>query len=1058
MKKGLLAFALFIVVQFMTYSQCQPREVEIKVTFVSDMNGDENDWQLKLNGTIILKDGPFTQGEIGTYIQTVCVAEDSELDFVFHDAGGNSFFGSIKVESCGNLLYYHSGYMASYLYAKIHAQACNLAQENEVEVFSSLKDVITFDDLRWSITGVGGSPVYGSGALHNNYNYEFKRTVVPEGIPLEYRLINLNGGGLSNDGIYEIGYNCVNVATGGDDFDILKVIAFDAPFANPGNIVFEKKIGAEDVDNGRMVQELCEGGYIIAGVTGPENINPLHQAYLIKTNAYGEVIWDRQYGGNGNDLTNSVKQMSDGGYLMSGSTVIEGETLTKAAIIKAGSDGDIIFFTSFGGDKTDVMNDAIETRDNGIVSIGSTSSEGAGKYDVYLAKANAEGSVQFTQTYGDEFDNFATSITELADGSLLMVGYGRSSDATPWNDNAVDALILRTSNTGVQNYYRTLDGPSGLGDQLYALKALPSYQAIAGGYTKVDGKGTEAYLIKFNAINGDTIWTLSYGEDDDDIISAIDIDQDGNYIVFGTTGNWYTKTQKVFISAVSESGELLWTKFISNPGVNVSANSGLVSSKGGYVITGGTYFNTFPDNRPDLYFFKTDENVAFVSQPEISGVNIFCEGETIVLTASQMDVGSGISYSWSNGMTGQSIEVGVAEDYTVTVSDRNGNAKTSSPFSLSQVDLPQMLITSENDSFICAGTSIDLTAEIQNPLEGTEYSYLWTNGETTEIINTEDEAIYGVAVTESVHECIGFSPEYKLDVQKPFNREKICMVSVYEETSKNMIVYSKTPDVGTKAFIIWKETEVSYLYEPIGAVDYNKLNYFIDKSSNPSTQADRYKISVLDVCDNQSLKSTPHKTMHLTVNAAGGGADDINLIWDHYEGFYFGSYVIYRGSESSKMDSIHSIQSTLTSWTDDNPPAGDVFYQVAVRKNVPCVLVENKKAGSGPFVHSLSNLEDNRMAVGMNDNNESGTKVLVYPNPVKDYTNIVYSLNKESRINISLYNSLGKKLADVINETQAAGEYHYRITEEISNVPEGVYFLSIRIGDKVRRQTLLKVK
>ena len=138
MKKGFLALALLFSVQFLAFSQCQPGEVEIKVTFVSDMNGDENDWKLELNGDIILFDDSFDAGVIATYIQTVCVPEDSELKFTFHDAGANGITGSIMVESCGNILMYHSGYMASYIYALIHAQACDLAEDNEVEVYSFL--------------------------------------------------------------------------------------------------------------------------------------------------------------------------------------------------------------------------------------------------------------------------------------------------------------------------------------------------------------------------------------------------------------------------------------------------------------------------------------------------------------------------------------------------------------------------------------------------------------------------------------------------------------------------------------------------------------------------------------------------------------------------------------------------------------------------------------------------------------------------------------------------------------------------------------------------------
>jgi hypothetical protein len=72
--------------------------------------------------------------------------------------------------------------------------------------------------------------------------------------------------------------------------------------------------------------------------------------------------------------------------------------------------------------------------------------------------------------------------------------------------------------------------------------------------------------------------------------------------------------------------------------------------------------------------------------------------------------------------------------------------------------------------------------------------------------------------------------------------------------------------------------------------------------------------------------SPHHKTMHLTINAGNQG--ESNLIWSHYEGFPFTSYKIYRGTHPDTMALIDSIQSNLNSYTDINPPSGNIFYQV----------------------------------------------------------------------------------------------------------------------------------
>ena len=89
----------------------------------------------------------------------------------------------------------------------------------------------------------------------------------------------------------------------------------------------------------------------------------------------------------------------------------------------------------------------------------------------------------------------------------------------------------------------------------------------------------------------------------------------------------------------------------------------------------------------------------------------------------------------------------------------------------------------------------------------------------------------------------------------------------------------------------------------------------------------RYKISAVDSCGNESDMSPLHKTMHLTANL--GINKEINLIWDHYEGFTYGTYVIYRQAGSGTLDSINALPSNLSSYTDLTPPGGQLYYQVS---------------------------------------------------------------------------------------------------------------------------------
>ena len=82
---------------------------------------------------------------------------------------------------------------------------------------------------------------------------------------------------------------------------------------------WEKTFGGSSSDGGYSVQQTSDGGYIIAGQTESYGAGD-YDGWLIKTDSSGNETWSKTFGGSGPDGGISVQQISDGGYIIAGFT------------------------------------------------------------------------------------------------------------------------------------------------------------------------------------------------------------------------------------------------------------------------------------------------------------------------------------------------------------------------------------------------------------------------------------------------------------------------------------------------------------------------------------------------------------------------------------------------------------------------------------------------------------------------------------------------------------------------------------------------------------------
>lgn len=289
--------------------------------------------------------------------------------------------------------------------------------------------------------------------------------------------------------------------------------------------------------------------------------------------------WNKTYGGAQNDCCMSVKETSDGNYLLGGYTYSYGAGEDDFWIIKTTNDGDTIWTNFYGGAGQDECYSVIETTDSMYLFAGGTDSYGAGNYDCWLIKTDANGDSLWTKTIGSSAVDLAAKVIELKDGNYLLCG-------TTYMSGNADFYIVKINSSGDTVWTRRYGGPST--DMCKGIMETTDSFIVACGWTYSYGAGDADYwLLKMNQ-NGDTLWTRTHGGPYADICNGIIETNDKNYLMAGYTENSPGGETDFYILKTDTSGEKLWTETYGDT-MWQTCLSVLEANNGDLYLGGSTY-------------------------------------------------------------------------------------------------------------------------------------------------------------------------------------------------------------------------------------------------------------------------------------------------------------------------------------------------------------------------------------------------------------------------------------------------------------------------------------
>jgi Secretion system C-terminal sorting domain len=394
-----------------------------------------------------------------------------------------------------------------------------------------------------------------------------------------------------------------------------------------------------------------DGGFIIgsssnSNISGDKTENSFGSVdyWIIKTDALGNIQWQRTLGGDCNDVFPVVIPTTDGGYIVGGTSCspISGNKtdgfiggLTDYWVIKLDSAGNTVWQNDIGGNEDlsvgaggqDILCSIIQTPDGGYLVGGTSDSTASGdksenqvacppclplKADFWVVKLDSLGNIQWDNTIGTKAGNQLFSMTNAvnSDGYVITGSGGRSvssnneitGDNTQITNGGSDYWVMKLDLLGNIVWQKSLGGSSGeiprkiitTSDGSYLVGGI-SGSNISGNKTENNRGSGDYWLIKLDVL-GNVLWDKTLGGSGDEDLQSIVEDTDGGFIVGGYSRSSISgdKTEisrgnvDFWIVKINSTGAILWDKTIGGDSVDEDISIDKIAIDNSYIIAGGS--------------------------------------------------------------------------------------------------------------------------------------------------------------------------------------------------------------------------------------------------------------------------------------------------------------------------------------------------------------------------------------------------------------------------------------------------------------------------------------
>lgn len=386
----------------------------------------------------------------------------------------------------------------------------------------------------------------------------------------------------------------------------------DVLYSQP-EIIWSQTFGGDSNEECRSIIQTADGGFALAGYTNSFGEGQ-YDSWLVQTDEQGDSLWSATYGQAGYDNCSSIIHTGDQGLALAGHTRWYSEPVGSYVddiwLLCTDEDGDSLWSYTYDGVLQQCYS-LIQTADGGFALAGRTGHHehnSPHEYfgDFFLMRTNETGETLWSQSFDLDDDDICYSVIETADGGFVLAGSASSRIYDRMN-----AWLVKTNQHGEQLWSHNYGGEQ---HDYYASAAIIQTEdggfALAGYMYSYDSESLDIWLLRLNA-DGNSLWSCTFGGEYRDVASSIIQTEDEGFVLAGTTESFGAGGTDFWLVRTDADGDSLWSQTYGGED-NEVASALIQTTDGGFVAAG--YTDSFGSGQRDYWMVKTSSDPVSVSK------------------------------------------------------------------------------------------------------------------------------------------------------------------------------------------------------------------------------------------------------------------------------------------------------------------------------------------------------------------------------------------------------------------------------------------------------------